>query len=541
MSKKCTVTTRLKTDINSDSEDIFYIEDYVCFGNIKKARELTDEIFINNKEFIEKYDYNGYKITWAWYDKVYQFCLKYTEIEKLLYEIKEMKYSTINLVGINKVYNVVFEKFFFNCNVVYYKKVNFTGKIKEFITNLVLLIFSLFSFIYFWLKNKDYVGIWIGDFVYKNTKSDFRTNKLYDKMHVNQIHYIEFIRTRTLKDFLINTYKRRRFSIYYFSIIYFVGLFLRKRNYEVSNFYHSVLCEYERDNLIMIKVVKILEFVLHKLKIRSIISFSFMSRNAHLHLAAKSLGIKTIGIMHGLSRKDYLVNEFIESYFCKKFIGPDVFGVWSRHLVDYYKKYCKIIPENKIFYSGLLRPLDNFNTYKNEKFVRLSDNKIKVLIISEPLVNPIEILPYIKAIHNNDLFELAIKTRPMIRDSYYEKLIEIFPEIKEVPVFNGKIEEDGMKFDVFLGSHSTALLEASLINKISVFVATEKWEDYFDVSTICSDNNMLVTSVSDICSHIVYRCNTENIYNTIEKIRSYFFGDNKDGPEWILNEIRRVL
>lgn len=305
---KCIITTN-KSNIYSEVNDI-------GFGNIKKARLLTDEIFLNNKEFIQKYDYDGYKITWAWYDKVYQFSLKCIEIDIL----KEKDYDTLELIDIGLEYEKVIKKYFYNKEIISSKKKTIiTSKIKEFITNSILLIFSMFSIIYFMLKRKNYTAIWTGDFIYKNSTSDFRLNYLYEKLLKNKISYIEFIRTRSLKFFLINTVKRKRFAIYFTKV-------------KPNNFYESILFSYKKDNEVFIKVVKILKL--------NNVSFNFSSRKAHLILAAKSLKIKNIGIMHGLSRKEYVVNEFMESYSEDKYIGPDVFGVWSNEYVDYYREHC---------------------------------------------------------------------------------------------------------------------------------------------------------------------------------------------------------
>ena len=75
-------------------------------------------------------------------------------------------------------------------------------------------------------------------------------------------------------------------------------------------------------------------------------------------------------------------------------------------------------PEN-IFYSGLLRPVEKFEKIKS--FQRTSLNKIKVLIISEPLISVSEIIPFLKSLLMHNDIEAAIKVRPMIRDIYYEE------------------------------------------------------------------------------------------------------------------------
>ena len=88
---------------------------------------------------------------------------------------------------------------------------------------------------------------------------------------------------------------------------------------------------------------------------------------------AKSLDIETIGIMHGLSQKEYAVQEFMESYCEDKKIGCDIYGVWSNHYLEYFKKYCKVMNPQDIYYSGLLRPIKNFDVTSFKKISRRKD------------------------------------------------------------------------------------------------------------------------------------------------------------------------
>jgi hypothetical protein len=254
-----------------------------------------------------------------------------------------------------------------------------------------------------------------------------------------------------------------------------------------------------------------------------------------LSFAAKSLGIKTIGIMHGLQQKDYAVYEFMQGYQEKKKIGCDVYGVWSGHYLEYFRKYSKISNSNSFQYSGLLRPVNNIN--KATPFKRASEKNIKVLIISEPLVSVMEIIPYLKCLIKHGDIELAIKVRPMVKDLYYEEMKIQLPSIKNLEVFDGKLEGVADKFDVFIGSNSTAVIEASLFGKISILLNTVKFGDYFDIDELIPDHQFLVRSPELLCKEIQFRLENENDLKTIEKTRYRFFGDNKDGAQWIVDQL----
>tara|TARA_B110000483_G_C18037064_1_gene481065 strand:+ start:15 stop:620 length:606 start_codon:yes stop_codon:yes gene_type:complete len=194
-------------------------------------------------------------------------------------------------------------------------------------------------------------------------------------------------------------------------------------------------------------------------------------------------------------------------------------------------------PKN-IFYSGLLRPVEKFE--KLNLFQRISTNKIKVLIISEPLISVSEIIPFLTQLLKHNDIEAAIKVRPMVRDIYYEKLKEIFPQSSELKVFDGKIEDVAPYYDVFIGSNSTAVIEASLFGKISVLLDTIKFGDYFEIDSLVSGHLLLVKNSESLYDHIVDRVNNENSLGTILKIRKRFFGENLDGTQWIIDQIEQA-
>ena len=91
MNKKCIVATLAdKYFFNNSEVKVLYIEDYIQFASVSDARKLTDNIFLHNPDFIEEHDYEGYKITWSWYSDIFQFCIKYLEIESLVRSISKL-------------------------------------------------------------------------------------------------------------------------------------------------------------------------------------------------------------------------------------------------------------------------------------------------------------------------------------------------------------------------------------------------------------------------------------------------------------------
>ena len=539
MSQTCIISSKSeKLKFDNSKEKVLCIEDYVEISSVAEARKLTDRIFSHNADFIAGSDYKGYKVTWSWYSDVFQFCIKYLEIERLTQAIDALDVQHLKIGNISPQYRKVLEVCFFNKKVV---SSALEGgpllSIKQILFNTAALMFSMASILYFILRPGRNVATYTGDFVYKNTKSDFRLNHLYEKYKENNIHFIEFIRDTTIKNFFINTFKRKRFAIHYMSIIFFVDLLMKKTKYnkQPKDLYQSVLFEYYRANIVLTKSTLIIEQILKFLRVDKFVLISFSSRSAPLAIAAKSLGVKTIGIMHGLSQKEYAVQEFVQSYQESKKIGCDIYGVWSEHYLEYFRKYSKISTKNSFQLSGLLRPAKSIN--QSNTFERVSKDRIKVLLISEPLVSVLEIIPYIKCLLESDDIEVAIKIRPMIEDVYYESMKLEFPEIKDLKVYDGKIEDIVDSFDIFIGSNSTAIIEASLFGKISILLNTIKFGDYFDMDELIPSRQLLIRGPDLLCKEIQFRIENESNLKTIDKTKYRFFGDNKDGAQWIVDQL----
>jgi len=534
--------TKKKSDVNDIKVDNFqtiYLEDYTTISNISKARLMTDEIFENNQEFIDFFTFKGYKISWSWYSDIFQICLVILEIEDLYRNFPSNQVTDILIGDIENKYINAIKYIYYDSNITFKKKrVEVKPKIKYFIINFFGLFLSIVSIFLHKFKSKEITGSFTGDYIYKNSGSDFRLNKLYEKYIYHGIRYIEFIRFSDARNFFLNIFKRKKLGIYFQSFAYFPALFVGKNPYfkNPHNLHQSILYAFSRQNIILEKQILILEKIFSFLKIKNNVLISFSSRSAPLMFASKSLNIKTIGIMHGLQQKDYAVYEFIESYREDNKIGFDSYGVWSMEYLKYFRKYSKITNRENFFYSGLLRQ-HNYQAC-DKPFQTVNKKKIKVLLISEPLISVDEIIPFLKEIISKPNIEVGIKLRPMIKDKFYEALIKKIPEIKYLKVFDGKLEEVSNNYDIFLGSNSTAVIEAAVFGKLSLLVRTKKFGDYFDFANILKNRSLIVDTPNDLYNEIIFRVSNEENLNTIQKIHAKFFGENKDGTEWIIRQIK---
>ena len=82
-----------------------------------------------------------------------------------------------------------------------------------------------------------------------------------------------------------------------------------------------------------------------------------------------------------------------------------------------------------------------------------------------------------------------------------------------------------------------AVIEASLFGKISILLHTIKFGDYFDMDSLIPDCSLLVKNSKLLHEEIQFRVENENELKTIEKTKYRFFGDNRDGAQWIVEQL----
>lgn len=529
-----------KADIpESDTDHSYALEDHFCFGSVHKAAEINRQIFLDpwSKEYIQNLTYNGYEAAWSFYDTIYHsFSLPYTQMERLFKKIHPYEKVVVHISSAQYA-NVI-------RHVCFAKKIELPHRplpkmlqAKTFCMNFTAAVMSVLAIIFYIFFRRN-VAIRTSDRIMNGTDSDFRLVELYKKLREQNVEFIEFVRLNNTRSILQNMLIRKRLVIYHEPFIDLVSLFIRPRTILPKSAYHSALLAYDRKIRTAIKSAPIFRCIYWLLGVKSLWVGSFLDRVAVLALAAKCSGIKTVGIKSGAGTKSYDVYDFVQPYWSKKKLGPDAFGVWSPWWKKCVKKYNKIIAKKSIKCVGLLRPYPGVqisHTYLAPNF--LQGERIKILILSEPLTNPMETAPYLTALAQDPRFVLVIKLRPMVKDLFYEELMRIMPEAKSWPKCDGNIFEDGKNADVFLGAHTTALLEASLMGKLSIFIKTQKWGDYFDISSIDYRFPMLADNPEELPHYIVKRIEKESELKTIEKIKRRYFGENRNGAKWAAEEL----
>jgi len=532
-------TSREHEDYLNDSypeSKVYFISDYVKSPNIKETRKFTESIFASNEDFLSMFKCQNYLIGWSWFDETYQLAKNYISIKSLIEELNYQNHNQIIAHNLDNKFNKILKLSLFDKKIIIHRDESKKEYLLKFLTiNFLYFVVSFLMFIFLIFKRPK-VALYTGDYVYQTNDYDLRLRNLYNILRQKNIYFFEFIRPNKFSSFIKNILLRRRFAIYFTFLQNFLNYFYKKKVFHESpkNIEESFLFNLYGSNLALEKTVNFYRRFFRYLKLEKFVAIEFSSRNAGLVIAAKLENVKTIGIMHGLQRKEDSCHEFMENFNDKNKLGCDFYGLWSDYYLSYYKKYSKVFDHSGLEVSGLLRPPDNLSC---KPYKRVSGEKIYCLIISELHLPINECYKFYLALLECENMELAIKSRPMIEDFFVKKLCEFDRRFEGIRHFSCDIEDIADKFDVFIGTNSTAVLEASIFNRISILFETKTFKDYFEIDSLISNKSLLIKDYKSICKEIEHRVNNEKRLNTINKIKNRFFGSNENGAKWVLHKI----
>jgi len=452
-------------------------------GTLNKAVEITNSIFDNIQKDLK---YKSFELIWSIYDLVH------------------INYSTNKVKG--NLINLQVRKYSY----------------KDFIFDFLLIVISILSIIIFKLRfHNQTLALWSGDYYNKKTKSDWRLGDLINELNSKRIPYIEFIRNNNLG--LVSTLKlnleRKRPVVYYMSFINLYNFFYKndyKPNLKLNNANHKKVLNYFINYCVLPGHIKILEKLLKILNINNFICWEFSSRQAPLIFAAKSLNIQTIGIMHGASYLNYSVHNFISPFSGEKYIGPDVFGVWSSYWKNLYDDNSKIYGSIEV--SGKLSKIRKSNNFNSERKIK------KILIIHESLPNYYELANIFNFLVDN--FEVALKIRGQKENFTFPGPLQFLSN--NVILEDDLISNVIIKYDLVIGTHSTAVLESVLFGIPFLFLNTKYLGNFFDVleSEFVKNQTELLIKIETID------------YSNIDFYKTRFFGNiSDDGTKWLINKI----
>lgn len=523
-------------------------------GSVQKSYELVNRLSRlttkDGQRLTKLFMYQGYELWWMNYGFIeYKFCLPYTENQTLLEYLKN--YNKVYL------YQPVHRELFFyflkahgrecieiknRCDTIRKKLLPGGVIVQLFLSVLFLLPLLL-------IRPKTMYRI--GDQIDPPFSHDFRHEHVYLEIKKRNIKFVEFVRSlQPWYKVLLNVWRRKRPVIYCTAITFFIleklSFFEKDRDRQLIKKIRSegdspeetfwLYCAtHFLDGKIKATIWSILtmKWLLRVIGVKAAIIISASSRALPEVLGCQLLGIKTVGIQHGLAFRWYLPHDFMPEYDGVKQLSIDRYGLWSAWWKEYYLAHSKAYKQEQLYVSGPMRPLGK--EAKEAESSDLGTRPLKVLFVSEQLAIPEEIMPYLSAALNDKDFVLSLKVRPQM-DGFEGWLRKNNPDIVgRLTISRDDIHKAIAQSDVVVGSHSTAVLEALCQLKPFVFFWTDKWGDYYGIKNFDSQGYFFATNPVEFIKKI--KKSGQMPKEDLKKLQTRFFGDPyQNGAKWVVDQ-----
>lgn len=516
-------------------------------ASIEEAREVNSYFFKNLASKLKQYTKNE-RTYWAIYDSYFlQVALPYTEYQECLKNIGgAQKVWTENASPIQE--NLV--RSWCQAHHISYQDggkshKNLARKMISWSLDFNLGLLSLIFFIYFYLRFRHHpkkLAIWTGDHLSSDKDYDVRLGDFYPALRNTDVPYLEFVRSSGLRfrTLLKNLFRRSRPVIYYQAVHNVLTSLNQWRPLPSQEIFFSN----PQDDFLfraalnfcpflwsLEALLPFTTFLFKKLKPQSLLVWFLSSRTALLNWAAQDAGIKTVGIMHGLSHLKYMGHEYMPEYSGHP-LGPDVFGVWGEHWLQEFREHSKIYGPQALRLSGPLRPIKIKST--SAQSVETSE----ILFISEQSLDATEAIPYL-----NELLQQGLKVKLKIRnfgnDLFYSKLKALAPHLlQKLELETRSIEECLPSAHVVVGTHSTILLEACSYGIPVVFYHSKKWGDLLQMKKQAAPWPIFAQTPADLThsiGQILQQKNPMEMKAFCQNLALQYFGPG-DGAQWLLQE-----
>lgn len=552
----------LAEEVRGSRRHFVDLDSLVDFGSIYEAAALTERLtqitLPGGQRLTELVTFRGYELWWIHYDAFYyNFLFPLMQYRRLLERL--VGFSEVQLYGVPNLplFRYYLEAYGVRCvnlqrwraQVLWWKYL-----LRE-------MFDSLLSFLaLIRLKSKGAKVLLhpcFGDLLDYPHDYDFRMRRIFGELRARRIPFVEIVRsTQPLRIMLRHARIRRRPVIYSSSLvalIYRVGDALAGRGNlqrkvvqqmagrpPEERFLASVAMHYQRNARNPVVAIRLMSAILRWLDIRVAFVLHPSARSLHELIACKLNNIPTVGIQHGAGKRFYLVSEYMAGYDGACSLGTDVFGCWSGYWRDEYRQYSRVLRPERLQIAGHLRPVPAELLSIGKQKSRDSEI-IRVLHVSDTIVDPREPLPYLRALVADPRLRVTIKARPMIKDRLVAYLRDHAPDVfSQIKVVTGDIHQAIAWSDVVVGCYSTAVLEGLLQLKPLVFFNTRRWGDYYEFQAIEAARGFFAESpeVAPECVKTVL----QTPHDTLEQLRKYFWGDpTRDGGKWIVDQIERLL
>ncbi len=531
-------------------------------GSIYEANallvELSRIVLPNGTRLTKSVMYKGYELWWIHYTDLFlNFCLPYTQYKKLLEHLKD--FTSVHL------YQPPFENLF-TCHAKAHEySMTVQDSMKYTVASILpfgilIQIVLTVLFLPLILFNRRAVLLFIGDKFAQKSDFDGRMRYIYHGLREEKLQFVEYIRSmESWKTILAHAFKRRR-PVVYATAIKFIARYV---SMVTGGTYRSMrrfspatsMTVHDRDNRFKLMIatqylttvsedeweIRFMKFLIGVSGVRTAFIPAGNDRNFHTLLGCKLHAIPTVGILHGVASANYNVYDFMPAYDGDKRLSVDTYGVWSEWWRTYYMKNSRVYKEGQLHVSGPMRPLTQ-RTLGNSQG-RVPSVVIRVLLVSEIVAVPSEIVPYLDALLQDTSLMVSIKFRQH-NDSFETWLRANRPDILdtlgEERILKGDMLDAIESADVVVGTQSTGVIESTLQNKSFVLFHTRKWGDYFDMESFNSPYNFFAKTPEELIEYV--QESRKIPVSVIEDLREKFFGDPyKNGSAWVVQKLTSYL
>ena len=533
------------------------VQELTDSGSVQEACQLVDNlsriIMPDGRHLPKVIAYRGYELWWMNYDNLFEsFCLPYTQYRRLLQYLKDFNKVHLYRAPHSALFRYFLKAYGRQCLIL-----NESKKIFPSLGILVQVILSLPFLL--WLRIiRPKLMVYTSDQfdpAHPPYDYDFRMRFIYEELRKRKIPFIEFIRSaESLPIVLQHAIARKRPVVYSAAMIIFLHYLARFfRNKEVDKltksylslkkepeerFWFLIATCYLQNLTGIIWSVRAMKLTLRWIGVRSAIIITGASRTFHEILACKALGIKTVGIQHGITPRYYVVYEFMPGFDNKNTLSVDIYGLWSEWWKEYFIRHSRAYRPEQLFVSGHMRPLEE--EVAQDDIYEFKNGPIKVLFVADQLAELSEIMPFFLAILGAEDFSVYIKFR-VYRDIIENLLRENHPQLLEkVKILRGTMHEAIARTDIAVGCHSTGVLEALLQLKPFVFYRTPKWGDYLEIKFFDRQNHFFAENPGELLDKI--RKSREISKEVLMELREKYFGDpHKNGSKWVIDQAVKFI
>lgn len=444
----------------------------------------------------------------------------FEEYNKKIIKLSERSLSDLEQVAIVSASHKIYQPRFNSQKLVDIKRINLIN-IFRLSRDTIYIFLSIPGLVKLFFSSNLSI-IWSNDFYDSKTKGDFRLGNLYHNANKESLSFLELISTSN-SGFIVslkNFFKRKRPVIFFDAFVRVINFFTKfkvdLKNFKNFNLYHQ---EIIYQNILNIKATKLfLEKICNPNKIKNVFIWEINAKTSGIFYWAKLNSIKTIGIMHGISVKEYMYYETMPGLKFNNHLRVDCFGVWSEFWLDYYSLNSNLYLNYEI--SGPLR----------EKKANKQTSGHMIILLVEPLLNPNEIIKYSEFMNNN-YKNIVLKVRSDFKNEHLQKYYDAIPILRRCNVEGGNIDNllISNKFGFFIATHSTAIQDCLHFGLYPIILSTKTWGNYLNL-----DKKFLCNNSSDIDSCLMQKNIDKDEINVLSKK----LAEIGDGSLWVINKLK---